>query len=103
FVGEMCGVHRKRLGALAAVRPMGAVEGLDAMAVAVAPDHLDLGIGVADEMVDRHRDRHPELLHVVDMAAEIGEALLQGFDILLLEVVLGHTAVSLLRSYAWRD
>ena len=36
----------------AAVGPMGAVEGLDAMAVAAASDRLDLGIGVADEMID---------------------------------------------------
>ena len=53
-------------------------------------DRLDLGIGVGDEMIDGDGDRHAELLHVLDMAAEIGEALLQRLDILLLEIVLGR-------------
>ncbi len=93
----------ERLGALAAFGPMGAFEGLDAMVVAEVADRLDLGIGVGDEVVDGDRDRHAELLHVLDMAAEIGEALLERLDILLLELVLGDAAMHLERAHRRHD
>ena len=44
-------------------------------------------------MVDRDHRRHAELAHVLDMAAEIGAALLHGLDVLLAEVLLLDAAV----------
>src|SRR5207244_2810252 len=82
-------------GALSALGPMGAVEGFDPMLAAIGFHRRDLGIGIADEMVYCDGDRHAELLHVLDMPAEICEALLQRLDILLLEIVLADPAMHL--------
>ena len=93
----------ERLGSLAAFRPMAAVEGLDAMLLAIGAHRFDLGVGVGDEVIDGDGDRHAELLHVLDMAAEIGETLLERLDILLLEIVLADAAMHLERAHRGDD
>ena len=62
------------------------------------PYRLDLSVGVGGEVVDADHRRHAELLHVLDMAAEIGAALLHRLDVLLAEVFLLHAAVHLERA-----
>ena len=65
------------------------------MFLAVGLDGVHFGIRVGDEVVDGDRDRHAELLHVLDVAAKVGAALLERFDVFLLEVFLGHATVHL--------
>ena len=47
--------------------------------------------------------RHAELAHVLDMAREVGEALLQRLDVLLAELVLGDAAMHLERAHGGDD
>ena len=56
---------------------------------------LDFGVGVGIEVVDRDHRRHAELLDVLDVAAEIGAALLHRLDVLLAEVFLLDAAIHL--------
>ena len=84
--------------ARAALRPMIGQHAFDAERGAKPPEQRDLGLGVAREAVDRDHHRHAVFLHVLDMALEIGETLLQAPQILLLEIVLGHAAMHLERA-----
>ena len=62
-------------------------------------EQRDLGVGVAGEAVDRHHHRHADIcVTILDMPLEIGEALLQSVEVLLLEIVLGHAAMHLERA-----
>jgi hypothetical protein len=58
----------------------------------------NLGIGVAEEVVDRHDHRHAEALHVGDVAAKVRAALLHGLHVLGPKVGLRHPAVHLHRA-----
>ena len=64
---------------------------------------LDLGVGVGIEMVDGDHRRHAELPDVLDVAAEIGAALLHRLDVLLAEVFLLDAAVHLHRAHGGDD
>ncbi len=61
-------------------------------------EQRDLALGVAREAVDRHHHRHAVFPHILDVTLEIGEALLQRREVLLLEIVLGHPAMHLERA-----
>ena len=64
---------------------------------------LDLGIGVGGEVVDRDHHRHAELLHVLDVTAEVGAALLHRLDILGAEVFLRDAAIHLQGAHGGDD
>ena len=55
-----------------------------------AAEDLHFGIRVADELIDGNRNRDAELLHVLDVAAEVDHALLKRDEIFLLELFLGR-------------
>ena len=48
-------------------------------------------------MIDGNGNRHAEFFHVLDMAAKIDQALLEGLGVFLLQLFLGHPAVHLER------
>ena len=93
----------ERFRALRAFGPVRALEGFHAMLLAEGLDGIDFGFRVCDEVIDGNGNRHAELLHVFEMAAQVGTALLQGFDIFLLEIILGHTAMHLERADGGND
>ena len=72
------------------------VEGdFDTIVFAEFTERCDFFIGVADEFIDAYDDRDVEEAHIFDMFCQVGKALLQGFDIFFLQVLLVDAAVHL--------
>src|SRR5690606_31165889 len=63
----------------------------------------DLGLGIGDEVVDRDHGRHAEALYILDVAAEVDEALPDGLDIFCAEVLALDTTVHLERAHGRDD
>ena len=74
-------------------RPLGTVGEMSAglelkpLGLAQTLDGLDLGVGVSAETIEGDDGRQPEILHVGTVAREVGEALLDRRDVLLLDIV----------------
>ena len=101
--GQRHHLVRQLLDAGRALRPVLAQDRLLAHRGDIVLQRLDLGWRVGMEMVDGHHRRHAELLHVLDVAAEIGAALLHRLDVFRAEVLLLDAAIHLHRPHGGHD
>src|SRR5439155_232716 len=93
--GDLDDLPRQDLDAGGALRPVLAQDRLGALRLDEVLHRLDLGLGIGGEVVDRHHRRHAELLHVLDVAAEVEAALPDRLDVFLAEVFLLDAAIHL--------
>ena len=89
--------------ALAAFTPMGALERLHTLGRTEGLNRFDFGIRVGDEVVDGHRNRHAELLHIFQVASKIGQPLLDRVHAFLLQIILSHPAMHFERAHRGND
>ena len=101
--GEFDHLVGEVLDACRALGPVTAHDRLGALCGHIRLHRLDFGVGVGDEVVDCYDGRHAELLHILDMAAEIGAALLHRFDVFRAEIVLLHPAIHLHGAHCRHD
>ena len=72
-------------------------DSLDAERLALLLDQGNFGVGIGRETVDRDHRGQAELLHVLDVAAQIAEACVQRRKVFLLEIFLFDAAMHLER------
>ena len=102
MVGLVAQAHdflSQRKAAFAALGPHFAQADVDAQLAALALDEVELGLGVGRERVDGDdAGETVDVLHVVDVLEEVGQALFKRFEVLTVELGLGHAAVILERA-----
>ena len=94
----------QRKTAFAALGPHFAQADVDAQLAALALDEVELGLGVGRERVDGDdAGETVDVLHVVDVLEEVGQALFKRLKVLTVELGLGHAAVILERADGRND
>ena len=92
------------LAALAALGPHLGQGHIDAQLIALPLHQVQLGLGVGGEGVDgHHAGQAVHVLHVVHVLQQVGQALLQRLQVLLVQLGLGHAAVVLQRPHGGHD
>ena len=82
---------------------MHALESFNAVGFAIFFHRINFSIGIGDEMVDGHGNRHAELFHVFNVATQVGKALLEDINIGHFQIFLGRTAVHFKRPHSGHD
>ena len=92
------------LSALAALGPNLRQANIDALLLTLLLDHLQFGLGIGGKGVDGyHAGQAIDVLHVVHVLQQVGQALFQSLQVLAVQLGLGHAAVILQRADGGHD